>query len=84
MCILCRVYILTYNELYFCFSIPSFVVYTNIMLKDKKYKKFMQCIRMEYGVGRFGMVCYVYGLGILKNILKPNAFAFVALGTIFT
>ena len=39
MCILCPVYILTYIKLYFCFSIPSFVVYTNIMLKDKKYKK---------------------------------------------
>ena len=82
MCILCRVYIL---KLYFCFSIPiaSFVVYTNIVLKDKKYKKI--CAAHWNGLWRrkkWNCMVLCTAQEFKKNVLKPNALKFIGIGAV--
>ena len=74
MCILCHVYILAYIKLYFFNSdyIVTFVVYTNKMLKDKKYKKFMHCIGIDYSVGRKGIVWYCITLRNFKKCFETK------------
>ena len=52
------------------------------MLKDKKYKKFMHCIAIDYSVGRKGIVLY-NAQEFEKNVLKPNALKFIGVGTLF-
>ena len=42
------------------------------MLKDKKYKKFMHCIGIDYSVGRKGIVWYCITLRNFKKCFETK------------